>query len=204
MTNDDHNHAPINTTNSSTQPHTCTTSSTQPGHTAKTTASFHAALHKNVVETDLAQTAPDGFARDLITACAGRELAIYEVDVPASEAEREALTVDFAAKLRHQRVGAAGATVKQGTADDHRVVVLALDRDGGREAWEAQVVRRDGRPPTITEWRRAEVGGPVMFMLHLAVGNDAMLREHAEQYGVPQEFVDPVETLERGEGDAAR
>jgi hypothetical protein len=145
------------------------------GQSEEWSASFHARLHKNNIERCLAALPSDGDVALAITATTDVGIGIYDVDMPDDESEQEAYCCLVATRLAADGATAAAMSCAgEVHGDTHeRVVVFAVDRDGGREAWTARIVRSKNEAPRIAAWERGEGTGNFMFMLHAGVGNVA-------------------------------
>jgi hypothetical protein len=143
------------------------------GQSEKWSASFHARLHKNNIEGCLAALPCNGDVALAITATTDAGISIYDVDMPNDEREQEAYCCLVATRLAADGATAAAMSCAGEVHwDTHeRVVVLAVDRDGGEEAWTARVVRSKTKAPRIAAWERGRGTGNLMFMLHAGVGN---------------------------------
>jgi hypothetical protein len=143
------------------------------GQTDEWSASFHADVHRKTIERELA-TMPSNLAVPMcITATTDRGIAIYDVALPDDLAERNAYCYMLASRLAADGAITAALSCTTVGDGDERVCVLAVGRDGGEEAWTAQVIRSDTDSPRIAEWESGEARGNVIFMLRAVVGSVA-------------------------------
>jgi hypothetical protein len=148
---------------------------THEGQCEDRSASFHALVHKNSIEGELATLPSNGAVALCITATTDRGIAVYDVALPDDVAERNTYCYMLASRFAAEGATAAAlscTTVGPGCGNEH-VCVLAVDHDGGEEAWTAQVIRSDMESPRIAEWERGEARGDFIFMLRASVGNVA-------------------------------
>jgi hypothetical protein len=153
-------------------------------------ARSHAESHKAAIEREMDELRAAADISPFMTFATDDTLYSSALEIPEARLARDQFCVLLASTLRDKgaRAVALSLTCVARGGGVEAAYVTAIDAEDNEEAWQARIIRRNGRSPVLGKWQRVDMGGTFMFMLHVAVNNTAGIDTHIERHGVPPAF----------------